>query len=256
VRPDGSGLRQLTSGENQDVGPSWSRSRGTIAFQRLRESASDMTRSVWLVRADGSHPRRLSYAGPSLASGSSALAYSPDGRLLAGGCQFGEGSLYGVTILDLSTRRSRIVARIQCEGGVTSLSWSPDGTQLAVCVEYGGGAGLFRVDPVHGGRIPTHLRYAASSVSWRPDGDRLLCRVWRSDLPGYPTWTMLFKPDGTRVKVLAKAQEDPTCSPDGRHYAFAALAADGPTGLYVADADGTHARKVCGGDSVWGIAWR
>lgn len=184
------------------------------------------------------------------------MAYSPDGRLLAGGCQIGDRSLYGVTVLDLRTHQSRIVARIACEGGVISLSWSPDGTQLAVCVEYGGGAGLFRVDPLQGGRIPTHLDYAATSVSWRPDGDRLLCSVWRADLPGYPTWTMLFKPDGTKVRAMAKDQEGPVYSPDGTHYAYAARTSEGPSGLYVADADGTHARKVCDGKSIWRIAWR
>jgi Tol biopolymer transport system component len=256
VRPDGSGLRQVTTGKAQDIAPSWSRSRGTIAFLRFTGNPPDVTKRVWLVRSDGSGLRRLSYAGSSLASGSSALAYSPNGRFLAGGCQLGEGSLYGVTVLDLRTRLSRVVARIACEGGVISLSWSPGGTQLAVCVEYGGGAALYRIDPQHGGRIPTHLGYMASSVSWRPDGDRLLCSVWRADLPGYPTWTMLFKPDGTKVRTLAKAQADPVYSPDGRRYAFAAVTHDGPTGLYVANADGTHVRKVCAAESIWRIAWR
>ena len=255
VNPDGSGLKRLTSGAATDIAPAWSRSRGTIAFLRLMGKESNMRRSLWLMRADGSNLRRLAYSGPSLASGSTALAFSPNGRRLAGACTLAQGE-YGVTVLDLGTHRSRIIGRVSCEGGVISLSWSPNGTQLAVCVEYGGGAGMFRFDAGSSGLLQTYHDYAVESVSWSPDGDRLLCQVWRSDLPGYPTWTMLFKPDGTRVRTLAKQQSDPVYSPDGKRYAFVVLPDNSPSGVFIADADGTHVRKVCGGSGLWQPAWK
>lgn len=255
VNPDGSGLKRLTSGAASGMSPAWSRGRGTIAFLRLSGKASNLRRSLWLMRSDGSNLHRLAYSGPSLASGSSALAFSPNGRLLAGACTLAQGK-YGVTVLDLGTHRSRIIGRVSCEGGVISLSWSPASTQLAVCVEYGGGAGMFRFDAVSGGLLQAYHDYAVESVSWSPDGNRLLCQVWRSDLPGYPTWTMLFKPDGTRVRTLGKQQSDPAYSPDGKHYAFVAIPHGDSRSVYVADADGTHARKVCGGTGLWQLAWK
>ena len=255
VNPDGSGLKRLTSGAASGMGPAWSRGRGTIAFLRLPGKASNMRRSLWLMRSDGSNQRRLAYSGPSLSSGSTALAFSPDGRQLAGACTLGVWR-YGVTVLDLATRRSRIVGRISCQGGIVSLTWSPHGAQLVAVAEFGDGVGMFRFDAVSGGLLQTYHDYAVESVSWSPDGDRLLCQVWRSDLPGYPTWTMLFKPDGTRVRTLGKQQSDPAYSPDGKRYAFVATPDNSPDGVYIADADGTNVRKVCGGTGLWQLAWK
>ena len=256
VNPDGSALKRLTSGAVLDYSPAWSRSRGTIAFQRAKGTSADSRESLWLMRSDGSNQRRLTYAGPSLASGSTALAFSPDGRQLAGACTIAQGE-YGVTVLDLGTHSSRIIGRVSCEEGLISLSWSPSSTHLAVCVEYGGGAGMFRFDAANGGLLQAYHDYAVESVSWSPDGDRLLCQVWRADLPGYPTWTMLFKPDGTRVRTLARQQSDPAYSPDGKRYAFAATTPGGlPDGVSTAQADGTHVRKVCGGSNICQLAWK
>ena len=256
VNPDGSGLKRLTSGAASGMGPAWSRGRGTIAFLRLPGKASNMRRSLWLMRSDGSNQRRLAYSGPSLSSGSTALAFSPDGRHLAGACTLGVWR-YGVTVLDLATRRSRIVGRISCQGGIVSLTWSPHGAQLVAVAEFGDGVGMFRFDAINGGRLPVHPDFSVATVSWRPHGDRLLCEVYRPDLlPGSPFWTMLIKRDGTRVRTLGKQQSDPVYSPDGKHYAFVAIPHDDPTGVYIADADGTHVHKVCGGTGPWQMAWK
>jgi hypothetical protein len=67
-------------------------------------------------------------------------------------------------------------------------------------------------------------------------------------------WTV--NPDGTRVRTLAKQQSDPAYSPDGKHYAFVAIPHGDSTGVYIADADGTHARKVYGGTGPWQLAWK
>jgi len=186
---------------------------------------------------------------------SAAGRRSGRGRQLAGACTLYVWR-YGVTVLDLATRRSRIVGRISCQGGVVSLAWSPHGAQLIAVAEFGDGCGMFRFDAVNGGRLPVHPDFSVTTVSWSPDGDRLLCQVWRGDLPGYPHWTMLFKPDGTRVRTLGKRQSSPVYSPDGKHCAFVAIPHGDPTGVYIADADGTHVRKVCGGSGLWQLAWK
>ena len=182
IPPDGSSLKRLASGSAYDMAPAWSPGRGTIAFIRFNSGDPYEGRSVlMLMRSDGSNVRRLACGGPSLTSGTHALAYSPNGRLLAGGnlaTPEGEVWKWAVTVLDLRTGKSRIVYRYQSEGGIQSLSWSPNGRRLALTVEYGAGAGLFKVEVASGRLLKTHEgNYYTGSVSWRPDGRYLLCSM-------------------------------------------------------------------------------
>jgi Tol biopolymer transport system component len=252
IAPDGSELRHLTRGKTVDGHPAWSHSRGTIAFLRARRSVEHGR--VWLMRADGTHRRRLSYSGPSLSSGTRALAYSTDGHLLAGGCKVTPdltGKKWAVTVLDLTTGKSRIVCRYSSEGGIESLDWSPNGRRLAATVEYGGGSGLLMIDVAHGLLLKTHEgNHCTGSVSWRPDGRYLLCSVFNG--PGSRLWTWLMRTDGSRVKRLGGNQEDPVYSPDGSHYAF--VSRNGV--LECADADGSHVGTVYAGGGVWQPAWK
>src|SRR5712691_1647059 len=55
VRPDGSGLTQLTRDRSLDAQPTWSPDGRQIAFVSKR----DGTRSIWVMNADGSGLRRL-----------------------------------------------------------------------------------------------------------------------------------------------------------------------------------------------------
>ncbi len=55
IKPDGSGLTQVTKGPGRDYEPSWSPSCDTLAFQSDREGAWH----IFLVAADGSNLRRL-----------------------------------------------------------------------------------------------------------------------------------------------------------------------------------------------------
>ncbi len=261
VAADGSGLRQLTSGSAIDLAPAWSPGRGTIAFIRSR-SGNVYDRKAWVMvmRSDGTNQRRLTYSGPSLTSGSYALAYSPDGRYLAGGTSLrtngNYGTEWGITVLDLRTRQSRVVYKYPCQNGIQSLSWSGDSSQLVATVEYGGGYGMFRID-VPGARLlkdyngPTNMPWA----SWRPDGKYLLVATYPVANPLAAMSVVLMRPDGRTVKTVATHQSCPAYSPDGRHYAF--VTGDGA--IKYADADGKHARSVVSpgaGRSVNYLAWR
>jgi len=255
VRADGSGARRLTSGSARDASPSWSPGRGTVAFLRRTGDLGGDRVAVWLMRSDGSNQRPVTYSGDSLVTGSSAIAFSPSGRQLAGGCSLGD-NWYGITVLDLATRSTRLLGRVRCEGGVISLTWSPDGGELVATVEYGGGGGMFRFDAVSGGQLQEYDGYMYETASWQPGGNRLLCQVWRGDLQGAPHWTMLFRRDGARLRTLGKSQGHPVYSPDGRRYAFVGLTLGAPSGLFVADADGSHVRKLVAGATVGDPAWR
>jgi len=245
VAADGGGLKRLTSGPVDVGGPAWSHSRGTLAFQRGRGSV--YYREVWLMRADGSNKRRLAYTGPSLSSGGKALAYSANGRMLAGGCKLPGQSNWAVTVLDLKTRTSRIVCRFGCENGVQSLTWSPDGRRIAATIEYGGGYGMLMIDVANARLVKELGGYA--SASWRADGKYVLCSFVRV---GTPSVTYRLKPDGSRAGKLGKDQGFPVYSPDGSRYAFVSESG----ALMRANGDGAHVRTVYAGHYAGAPAWK
>ena len=245
VAADGSQLKQLTSGPAYDMAPAWSAGRGSIAFIRS-ESGYVYDRKAWVVvmRSDGSNQRRLTYSGPSLTSGSHALAYSPDGRYLAGGTSLKHngnyGQYWGITVLDLKARTSHVVYRYPCENGVQSLAWSADSKQLVATVEYGGGYGMFRVD-VPGNRLLQDYSGTINKpwASWRADGKYLLVVTCPVSNPTAASAIQRMRPDGRGVKTVAKGQGCPVYAPTGDHYAFSKNGA-----ICYADGDGSHVRTV------------
>lgn len=265
IEPDGTDLKRLTSGSSYEFGPAWSPGRSTMAFIRSRtRSPFDRQSWVMLMRSDGTNKRRLGYTGPSLASGTHVLAYSPDRRYLAGGTVLKPaggswGQLWGITLLNLKTHRSQVVYRYRSENGIVSLTWSPDGSQLVATVEYGGGYGTFRL-AVPSGKLLKSYRFNASSASWHPRARRLLCSKWFPTQPGGPFRTQLRRLDGTLIATIGEDQMHPVYSPDGAEYAFLTSNADGTTwSLHRADGAGNDVRTVyapAAGQSLGWPAWR
>jgi len=103
------------------VDPAWS-SRNWIAY------VSPDAEQIWMARPGGRHARRL--------ADGSAPTWSPHGTMLA------FVSRHAIRVLDLATRRVRVVLR-----GVTptDLAWSPDGRRLAYTV-FDGGVWTVRTD--------------------------------------------------------------------------------------------------------------
>jgi len=255
IAADGGEQARLTSGASFESAPAWSPGRGALAYvSRPRASGSKNAR-LWIMRSDGTDQRRLTYAGPSLASGSSALAYSPHGSLLAGGAKLAAQNEWAVTVLDLKAKTSRIVYRYTSAGGVQSLTWSPDGAQLVATIEYGGTYGMVRIDVTHDRLIKQHGTSNVESASWRPDGKYLLCSKWFPSAPGGPYRTILMKPDGTKVKTLGENQRSPVYSPDGSQYAFIVYRGDG-TVLKRAAANGSGITTILAAKDIWSPAWK
>lgn len=255
IVPDGSGLRHLTSGTRIDWGPAWSHGRGQIAFLRRPKADGLNGTRLWLMRSDGTNERRVVYTGPSLTTGTSVLAYSTNGRLLAGGCKLAGQSRWAVTVLNLKTKKSRIVARYTSASDIQSLTWSPGSTRLIAVIDTGGAGAVLRIDVPHNRRLKTSGFRLVDSASWRPDGKYILCSVWAASAPGAPFRTILFKPDGTRVKKLGDQQRGVVYSPDGSQYAFVDYAGAEAV-LKRADADGSNIATILEDKDVGYAAWK
>jgi Tol biopolymer transport system component len=258
VAASGKDLRQLTKGKRYDFAPAWSPKRGMIAFVQY-PSASNHNSQLWLMRADGTHQRRLTYSGPSL-TGTGVLAYSSNGRLLAGGCKLAGQNKWAITVLNLKTRKSHIIHRFSCQlfDGAHSITWSPNSRQLFFTFGSGDSYDVFRIDVVHK-RLIKDAGLAGLDVeaaSWRPDGKYLLCSVWAVDDTGSPYYTCLVEPDGTKVATLGENQRSPVYSPDGSRYAFFVYG-DAGAELECANADGSAVAAIVAGkdqfleDAAW-----
>ncbi len=140
MRPDGTGLKQITSGHGDDREPRISPDGTTIAFTSDR--AFEGSYDIWTVPVAGGEPRRVTSApadefGPS---------WSPDGKHLV--FISGEG-VAGSSIqsIDLASSQQITLKSIDpTKGRLEAPSWSPNG-QLLAYIEFEGAGRL--IDSAH-----------------------------------------------------------------------------------------------------------
>jgi len=175
-----------------DAWPTWSPNGKLIAFVRTVGTRSDLE----VVRADGTHLRRLSSKAAKWAS-----SWSPNSRrLVFARVQHGgrDNTIWRVGVNGTALRK---VAT-----GYDPM-WSPDGSTIA----YGHLGRIETVKP--DGSSRRDLTKGAGPLAWSPDGTRIAFSTWSQGLPrlhvlalrtrisdelanGYwPTWS----PDGTKI---------------------------------------------------------
>ncbi|MBN1427021.1 MAG: hypothetical protein JXB07_01470 [Anaerolineae bacterium] len=148
-----------------------------------------------------------------------SIAWSPDGRLIAGGMGWNYG--FGLAIWDAATTRSQAMLDKEALGlsrwsRLVDMDWSPDGSTLAMSLSADAGV-VVDVD-----NQSTRRDGASGLVMYSPDGTMLAnaqenqASVW-SALTGNNIQT--FTLEGTVINALA-------WSSDGTHIAFATMAED------------------------------
>jgi hypothetical protein len=136
---------------------------------------------LWLLRADGTQPRRLAVAGHS-------AAWSRDGRKVA---YVGPAARPGIHVYELRTRRAR---RVTSHPRDAQPSWSPDGRALLFVRD---GAVIVR----RGGKA-RRIAVGATDAAWSPDG-RWIAYTRRVRDESRTLWGLtLVRPDGTGRREL------------------------------------------------------
>ncbi|KAL6760556.1 hypothetical protein V8C86DRAFT_2550734 [Haematococcus lacustris] len=147
-----------------------------------------------------------------------ALAYSPDGNLLAVGGDAENVRLHNVA-------EGMVVRQLKCEGYVRGLAWDPAGSFLAAAQ----GDGSLMVWNAESGKLECRKRLLAKveptssrrcSVAWHPDGGSLLAA------PGTDNDVVLFE----------RLSWSPSAYLAGGHTKAVTAFAFSPNGLYAASA--------------------
>jgi Tol biopolymer transport system component len=190
----------------------------------------------------------------------------------------GDSPTFDLVLLGLDEQEPQVVVGSATPGGVRPRlfdrpAWSPDGDRIAFTADlsepYGQGGfpktDIFTVAPDGSDLQRLTDNGRSGSPVWSPDGQAIVFEV-RGDFPQPTTleeyrrmsstlWTM--RADGSQQRQLSQPSEGEFAtpmgwSPDGARFLFtrAALtlptegAAENPSAIYIANADGTGVRKL------------
>jgi Tol biopolymer transport system component len=214
---------------------------------------------ICLVRADGSHPVRLT---PRRKDGGGP-AWSPHGRYLAFGRQTGDER----SKIFVANARGRIrwsFGGDQWNGGPI---WSPDGQHIAYrwSVAHAFGLAVARMNGSddHGvAASPGFPTYGPDHPAWTPDGQRLAFDDGNFVDTSQGIFTVAL--DGSDRRLLIADALSPAFSPDGKKVAYVAFhysqqhGVNKQGGIFIADADGTNPHLLAAqtGQLYWSTpAW-
>ena len=231
MRPDGTGVRQLTRNEGSrprdeadDRAPAWSPDGRMIAFTSTRghegDGAEDL--DIYVMNADGSAQRRI--------TNNSTPDGDPDwtreGRLVFTTC----AKRCRLVALDFRNPAARPIDLSRAGGHL-----SPDGRRVLLSAPGGAGYNLHsaRLDGSDRRRL-TESRGIDHSPSWSPDGKRIAFvsdrdrngSCFYSECSGFNGEIYVMNADGSAEKRLTRhpgEDKDPTWSPDGKSIAFARI---------------------------------
>jgi Tol biopolymer transport system component len=257
IKPDGSGLKQITTlpfkedyegAEQAD----WSPDGKAIAFDAPSAKGGNTFVNVFTAAPDGSAPAELPLAVPGY---NGAPSYSPDGTKIAFDQDAGAAkpTVHGIFVANADgSNPHRLTTGIATpEAYDTNADWSPDGTKIsftrvknkteaAIFVVGSDGKGLKRLTP---------WKLDATGADWSPDGSKLVFQTYYDSQLGKSPNLFTIRPSGGKMTALTHFTGGdvqalgPSWSPDGTKIVWHKLS---PTvdQLFLMDAHGGHVQKL------------
>lgn len=258
IREDGSGLRRLTNNRAGEAGPVWSPDGTRLLFTSSRDGDDE----VFVMDADGRNVRQLT-RNRSL---DLTPAWSPDGRQIAFAsdrARRGEPEIWLMRADGTAARRLiRTANHPTWQDAQFSPTFSPDGRRLIFAMAVAMDNPELHVVGVDGRSLKrltrtggTYARYGDDTMPhWSRDG-RIVVFVSNRDQRSSDVWVM--NADATRQRPVVRFPRtddwNPRLSADGQRLAFARYPIpDGSATIWLANADGTAARRlVSGSEPDW-----
>jgi TolB protein len=247
VRADGSGLKRLTTSEDLEFDPTWSADGRSIAYRR--QTGDDTTTEIFVMDADGSHPRNLTRNNELADWGPD---WSPDGEWIAWNTASEAGSGF-----DLGLIRPDGTARRVIKPGefVEYPAWSPDGRRIAFMGQVAEESSQYDIFVMNadGTDVERLTNFPGDDgwPAWSADGRQIVFSSVRDDCayseaedclttgdvgPWHTLW--LMNADGTEQRRLTRTfGQFAVWSPDGEYILF------GPE-LNVIRPDGTGLTRI------------
>lgn len=208
--PNGRRVRQLTSARGVQEVPRWSPDGRWIVYDAwLPQPGVPFSTSIWIMHADGSHQRQLTFDGFDVEP-----VFSPDGSRIAFARITGEspaGQEEALYVMDVDG--SDLHAVVPPTPGLEHPDWSPDGTVLSfniapeAAAPASGSVVVVRPDGT-GLRIlargPTHLHFF--KPVWSPDGRQLLSGCF--DVRDQIDKLCVIDADGSDIEVVVNGSPD------------------------------------------------
>jgi Tol biopolymer transport system component len=197
---------------------------------------------LWMMNADGSHQRLLSRFPQNAKRG----VLSPDGRLLAfDGAAAGVRAMTNFDIQVMAMDGSNRVRLTSSPAAELDAQWSPNGRLLSYTRQLdtsGDQVSIWTIRP-DGSR---NRRLTTGSLArWSRDGRRLLFDRHEASFSNLYVYTL----DTGQAKPITQGDvaEPGGWSPDGAHIVFMRQDRNGHSTIHVADADGSHVRRLTDG---------
>jgi TolB protein len=252
MNPDGSDIKQITSGEYWHNSGRWSPDAKKIVC-----NTEEGTTTAWvqmaIMNADGSDRKLLGYG--------SQMSWHPDGSIiLFTYCPSCEIGIFNMKLYSIDPGGNERVIVSERFGGETA--FSPEGDQVAfVSSDTTSSTQVIIMDYPTFNNTKLIGPKGALNPRWSPDGQKITFSMREYEDKQYDIFIM--NSDGSDVQKITNNSSNnifylyPRWSPDGEKIIFLANTVDGTQKwyLYMVNNDGTDLHKIIDDDTVTSHDW-